>query len=131
MADIIRVGRPTLSTGVPPSNARAAGLRAGEKLLAGQLFYIKASNGRAYRALAAGAADERSNARGVVAEETEVGKGVTMLRNVNIGLSSGLTPGANLYVSAVTPGEFADAPGYANAPAVAFCFDDTRIHAHF
>lgn len=132
MAAISRTtGGNTISTAVPPTNARIPGHVAGEALEAGDVVYIKASDGRLWKATAAGA-NEAARAVGLAGEQASAGQAVTLLRNISVGYSTGLTPGAPVFLSPSVAGNLDDATS-ANAPRpIGFVLGDgKRIHFHF
>lgn len=125
MAEISKVGKPTVGTTEPSTNSRPSGLKAGEDLEAMDACYIK-SDGTVWRASGA-ANNAAAKVRGFAAVDTKAGFGVTLLDDVNVGYGSGLTPGADLYLSGTVAGGLADAPSTGGLTPIAFCFDDTRI----
>lgn len=128
MAEITKTGRPSLaSTNVSPS-CRLTGLVAGEPLDAGDACYIKASDGRVYKASGATANAEATRVRGFAAVTVGIAMGITLLRNVNIGYGSTLTPGVDYFLSGTVPGGLADAASTGGTKPIAFAFDKTRIH---
>lgn len=127
MAEIPKSGRPTLSNLLPPPPFRLSGLVAGEDLAAGDACYIKAADGKVWRASGA-AANAAAKVRGFAAEAAGAGQGVTLLRNVNIAYGTGLAPGTDLYLSGTVQGGLADAPSTGGLNPIAFVFDASRIH---
>ncbi len=131
MADITKYGSTaSISTAVPPTTSRLPGLVAGETLAEGDVVYIKASDGKLYKALAENS--EKRFAVGLAGEAASAGQPCTILRNLTVGYGSGLTPGAKVYVSGATAGAIADAATatYGTSP-IGFCMDAKRIHFHF
>lgn len=131
MAAISRTsGGNTISTVVPPTTSRIPGHVAGEALEAGDIVYIKAADGRLYKAIAT--ATEAARARGVAGEAASIGQPVTILRNISIGYSTGLSPGIHVYLSGSSAGNLDDTAD-ADAPnPVGFVLGDgKRIFFHF
>jgi hypothetical protein len=126
MAEINKSGTPSLSTVLPPASNKLNGV-AGEALAAGDACYVKASDGRVYRSSGA-AANAAAKVRGFAAAPTGVGEAVTLLFGVNFRYGAGLTPGADLYLSAATPGGLADAATTGGVAPVGFVVDATRVH---
>src|SRR5690242_16171116 len=107
MADIAKSGTPSLASTLPANEQQIPGLLAGEAIAQGDICYI-ASDGTVMRATGA-AANAAANARGIAAMAAATGEAVTLFRNVRFGYGSGLTPGANYYLSGATAGALADA----------------------
>jgi len=127
MAEITRVGRPTLSTVGAPPNTRLGGKVAGAAVEAGDLIYIKGADAKVYPATAA-ANDEKAVCAGIAGEKAGVGQGVTIVRNVNIGYATGMTPGTPVYVSGTAAGGLATTPTQAKQIPVGFVFDAEIVH---
>lgn len=126
MADIAKVGRPSLSSLLPPQANTIVGLDAGEAIAAGDICYIKAADGKVYKS-DGGAADEAAECHGMVLQAAAIGQGVTLVFDVNVRYGSGLTPGEKVYVSGATAGALADAASTGGIEPVGFCVDATRI----
>jgi len=126
MAAVVRTGVPSLSTFLPSAPNKVSGLLAGEALTAGDACYIRASDGRIMKSVgtAAGAA---AKVRGFAAETAAVGEAVTLFHDVDFRYGTGLTPGADLYVS-TTAGDLGDAASVGGTGAVGYVVDATRIH---
>lgn len=132
MADIVKYGgQATPSTVVPPTTSRLPGLVAGETLASGDTVYIKASDGRVYKALAENS--EKQYAIGLAGEEASAGQAVTILRNITMGYSNALlTAGQKVYNSGATAGAVADAATATyGANPIGFALDTKRIFFHF
>jgi hypothetical protein len=128
MAELAKTGRPTPGTTQMSTNSRLSGKVAGEAIVAGDALRIGSDN-KLYRASGA-ANNANAIVRGFAAESASIGQGVTLLRHVNIGYATGLTPGTNLYLSGTVPGGLADAPSTGGLTPIAFVWDATRIHVH-
>lgn len=125
MANLVKnTATQSLGTQLPPANSRLGGYLAGEAIAKGDCCYIKSdglvwrSNGTANNAAAA--------FRGMAATAAAVGEAVTLLNNVSFEYGSGLTPGANYYVSA-TAGALSDAATTGGLLPVAFALTATKI----
>jgi hypothetical protein len=104
------------------------GLFAGEALAYGHACYIKAADGLVYKSTAAGD-NEAAKIHGFTGRLVAIGQPVTLL---GVGTrfhyaASGLTPGAQLFLSAVTAGELATAAGVGDSVGCAFAIDATDI----
>lgn len=105
-----------------------SGLKAGEALSAGHACYIKASDGLVYKST--GAADtEPARIHGFVARDAAIGAPVTLF---GVGArfhyaASGLTPGAQLFLSGATAGELATAASVGDSLGVAFAVNATDV----
>jgi hypothetical protein len=125
MAEVIKVGTPSLSTQAPQPANRLTGLLAGEALGANDACYIK-NDGLVYRSIGA-AANAAARVDGWAFSATPAGEAVTLLHDVNVRYGSNLTPGARLYVSATVPGGLSDTATTGGVSPVAFVVDKTRI----
>lgn len=125
MADITKVGVPSLSSVVPPQNCQLSGLLAGEALPAGSACYLK-SDGKIWLCDGS-AADALAKFRGMNMQAAAVGDAVTLYHDVNVRYGSGMTPGAPIYVS-VNAGLIADATSTGGDKPIGYVVDATRIH---
>jgi hypothetical protein len=125
MADVAKSGTPSLSSLEPQQGDSITGLVAGEAIAAFDACYIK-SDGKAWLATAA-AADAKIYVRGYAARAAAAGQPVTLYRECRVRYGAGLTPGANVYLSATTAGGLVDAAPANAANALGYCVDDTRI----
>jgi hypothetical protein len=104
------------------------GLFAGEALFLGAACYIKASDGLVY--LSDGAADhEHARSHGFTGRKVAIGEPVTLF---GVGArfhyaASGLVPGAQLFMSGVTPGELATAASVGDSLGMAFAANATDV----
>lgn len=98
-----------LASTLPPQPMQDP-LIAGETLAANDACYIKASDGRVWRASGA-ALNEAARVFGFVYKAAQAGKPVTLLHDVVLGgyLTTEVTPGKLLYLSATVAGGLADA----------------------
>jgi len=126
MAAVTKVNKPSLCSSLPPQSQQIAGLRAGEALGAGDACYIN-SSGVVMRSTGA-AANAAAKVRGYAAEDCALGEAVTLFFDVNFAYGSGLTPGADVYLSGTTPGGLDTAASTGGTAPIGYCIDATRIH---
>lgn len=126
MAAVAKSGTPSLASVLPPANCKITGLLAGEAIAAGDACYVK-SDGKAWLATGA-AANAAAKVRGFAAEACAVGQAVTLLHDVMIRYGAGLTPGADLFLSAATPGALSDVATTGGTAPIGFVVDATRIY---
>jgi hypothetical protein len=126
MAEISKSGTPSLATVTPGHNCQLAGLKAGEDIAAGDACYIKASDGLVWRSTGA-AANAAAKVRGFAFKAAKSGEAVTLYHDVNFNYGSGLTPGANLYLSGTVAGGLADATSTGGTASIGYVVDATRI----
>ena len=126
MAEIAKSGTPSLATVQPGYEHQINGLVAGEAIAAGDFVYIKASDGRVWRATGA-AANEAARARGVVLQAAAAGDGVSVLSGVQVRYGAALSPGVPYYLSGTVTGGLADAASTGGTTPIAFAVDATRI----
>lgn len=124
MATLTKVGTPSLASALPPASSAITGLLAGEAIAAGDLCYIH-SNGSVMRSNGT-SANAAARCRGMVLVAAAIGEAVSLYFDVNVRYGSGLTPGAQLFVSA-TAGAIDDAATTGGALATGFVIDATRI----
>lgn len=128
MSDIAKSGTPSPSTLLfCPAHQVGSGLTAGEDIAAGDACYIKGSDGKVWKATGA-AVNAAAQVRGFAAEAAKSGEAVTLLKDISFRYGSGLTPGANYWLSGATAGAIADAASTGGLEPVAFAIDATRIH---
>lgn len=113
-----------LRTYLPPSANQIPGLVAGEPLSPGDACYIK-SDGAVWQATGT-AANAAAKVRGFVVAGAATSDPINLFFNVILGYSTGLTPGADYYLSA-TPGALADAPSTGGTAPVAYAVNSTDI----
>ena len=126
MAEIRKVGTPSVSSVLTLPANRIVGARAGENIAAGDACYIDGT-GRVQRSSGA-APGPAADVRGFAATAASSGDPITLVFDVTMRCSEHLPPDASLYLSAVVPGGLADAPSPGGSSAVAFTVDATRIH---
>jgi hypothetical protein len=124
MADIAKVGAPSLASLLLPANAKHTGLLAGEAIAAGDACYIK-SDGKIWRSNGT-SANAAAVCDGFAATAAAVNQAVTLIFNCTVQYGSGLTPGAPYFVSA-TAGAIADAASTGGTTVVGRAVDATRI----
>lgn len=129
MAAITKVGTPTIST-LTVEVRKLSGLVAGEDIGAGDACYIKASDGKIWKSIAA-AINAASKVRGYAAKEAKAGEPCTLVWDVRFNYGSGLTPGASIYLSEVTAGALADAVSTVSSfptQPIGYVVDAKRVH---
>lgn len=127
MADITKVGTPSLSTPVPCPAHQFAGLLAGEAIAAGDICYVK-SDGKVWKAIGT-SANAAAKVRGIALQAAAVGEACTLYHGVNVRYGASLTPGADVYLSATAGGgKIADASSTGGSAPIGFVIDATRIH---
>ena len=126
MAEIHKIGTPSVSSVLTLAANRIAGVRAGEDIEAGDACYID-STGQVQRSRGA-APGPGADVRGVAATAASSGAPVTLVFDVTMRCAEHLPTDISLYLSAVVPGGLADAPSPGGSSAVAFTVDATRIH---
>lgn len=103
-----------------------SGLIAGEDILAGAPVYIKAADGKLYNSNGT-AANEAAKCDGFAALNVLAGGALTVYgKGTRYRYSTGLTPGANLYIAA-TAGRLDTAPTTGGLLPVARAINDTDI----
>lgn len=104
------------------------GLKAGEALPLGSACYIKASDGLVYKSTGAGDT-EAAKVHGFVGRKVAIGEPVTLFgAGVRFHyVASGLTPGAQLFLSGATAGELATAASTGDSLGIAFAINATDI----
>ncbi len=125
IAAVTKVGTPSLSTTVPCSAHQISGLKAGEALAAGDLVYIK-SDGKVWKSTGAGV-NAAAKVRGMVLVATALDEACSIYHDVNVRYGSGLTPGADLFVSGATAGLIVDAASTGGTAPIGYVIDATRI----
>jgi hypothetical protein len=127
MAIVAKVGTPSLCTDTPCDSDRLPPLPIGEDIAAGDACYIK-SDGKIWKSTAV-AANAAAEVHGFAPAAMLVAQRQTMSLycNVNFTYGSAMTPGAWLYLSAVTAGAIDTASSANQLKPVAFVFDATRI----
>src|SRR5690349_14395816 len=123
MAEITRITTPSLATQTPSNEHQRTGLRAGEVLVPGDLVYIKAADGRLWKATGA-AANAAAVVVGMVLIPAQVGEGVTYYFGVSVNYGSGLAKAALLYLSGTVAGGLADAASTGGTKPIAYVAED-------
>lgn len=124
MAEITRITTPSLATQTPGNEQQRTGLKAGEVLAPGDLVYLKASDGRLWKATGA-AANAAAVVVGMVLVPAQAGEGTTYYFGVTINYGNGtLTPGALLYLSGTVAGGLADAASTGGTKPIAYVAQD-------
>lgn len=126
MAELSKSGTPSLATVQPGAEHQINGLVAGEAIAAGDFVYIKAADGKVWKATGA-AANAAAVARGIVLQAAAAGDAVTVLRGVSVRYGAGLTPAASYYLSGTVAGGLADAASTGGTSEIAYAIDATRI----
>ena len=125
MADIAKSGTPSLASVLPGQNDQHAGLLAGENIAAGDACYIK-NDGKVWRSTGA-AANAAAKVRGFALEACNAGEACTIVFDVVFRYGSGLTPGADYFLSGATAGALADAASTGGTAPIAYAVDATRV----
>lgn len=126
MAAVAKSGTPSLCSQTPGREHQIAGLVAGEAITAGDAVYIKSdglvwlSNGTAVNAAA--------KVRGFAPTAAAVGEAVTIMFGVDFYYGAALTTGADLFLSAATPGALSDVATTGGTAPIGFVVDATRVH---
>lgn len=132
MAEVTKGTSPSPSTLVPGHDKMICGLLAGEAIAAGDLVYIKSSDGKVWKATGA-AANEAARVEGMAPESASAGEAVSIYRNMEFGYKplvggNPVAVGATLFLSGTVPGGLADAASTGDAVGVATVIDaDGRI----
>lgn len=124
MSTVAKSGTPSLSSVLPPANHKISGLLAGEAIAAGDACYIK-NDGLVWKSTGT-AANAAAKVRGFAAQAAAVGEAVTLYWGVNFRYGAGLTPGADVFLSA-TAGLLDSAATTGGTAPIGFCVDATRI----
>ena len=127
MADIAKSGVPSLATVVPCPAHHHAGLLAGEAIAAGDLCYVKGSDGKVYKSTGAAAAAP-AQVDGMALQAAAINESVSLYYDVTVRYGSGLTPGAKLFLSGATAGLFADAASTGGTAWVGKVITATRVY---
>lgn len=123
MATLTKVS-PSLATLVPdPSHTITK--KCGEAIAVGDLCYVK-SDGLIWRSNGT-SANAAAKVRGMAAVAADVGKTVSIYHGVQFRYGSGLTPGAEYFLSA-TAGAIDDAATTGGTGSIAWAVDDTTIY---
>lgn len=127
MAAVAKSGTPSLCSTLPPQSQQLAGnLRAGEAIAAGDACYI-ASTGLVMKSTGA-AATAPAKVRGFAAEACAIGEALTLFFDVNFNYGSGLTPGADYFLSGTTAGGLDTVASTGGTAPIAYAVDATKIH---
>lgn len=127
MAEIVKTGVPSLAS-LTVQNESISGLFAGEALGAFDAIYVNA-DGKVYKATGA-AANAAAKVRGFAAQAVSAGEAVTIYTNPRVRYGTGLTPGANLFLSGTVAGGLADAASTGGTGMVGFVVDATRVQLY-
>lgn len=126
MAAVAKSGTPSLCTPTPDSSHRVgSGLYAGVAIAAGDACYIAAA-GTVLLSTGA-AATAPAKVRGFAGIAAAAGEAVTLFTDVDFNYGSGLTPGADLFLSAATAGALSDTATTGGTAPIGFVIDATRI----
>ncbi len=124
MAEITRSGVPSLASRTPSQTAVINAL-AGVAIAAGDVCYIN-TDGMALLSTGA-AANAAAKVRGIALTAAAIGEAVSLYHDIAIRYGAGLTPGANVFVSATVPGGLADATSVGGTAPVGFVESATVI----
>jgi len=125
MAQITRVGTPSLASLLPNGADVLAGLFAGEALTAFDACYVK-SDGLVWKSNGT-SANAAAKVRGYASKATASGEPVTLYKNVRVAYGTGMTPGTAVFLSA-TAGTLADGATTGGTAPIGFVVDATRIY---
>lgn len=125
MAEIARVGSPSVSSMLTLAGNRLNGSLAGEDLAAGDACYL-GDDGKVYRSIAGGTG--AADVRGFAAADATRNEPATLVFDVTMHYGQGLPVGRSLYLSGTVPGGLADSPAAGGAEQVALVVDATRVH---
>lgn len=127
MAAVAKSGTPSLCSQTPGREHQISGLIAGEAIAAGDACYIQAANGFVW--LSTGAAvNAAAKVRGFSFTAASVGEAVTLYHGVNYYYGAALSPGADLFLSAATPGALSDTATTGGTAPIGFVIDATRVY---
>lgn len=127
MAEIAKAGGATGPASILlPANDKICELLAGEAIATYDACYIKASDGRVWKATGA-AANAAARVRGFAAKAASAGEAVTLLQNCTVGYGTALSPGADYYLSGTVAGGLADAASVGGTAVIAFAVDAQRV----
>ncbi|MDQ3124154.1 MAG: hypothetical protein M3Q74_00915 [Pseudomonadota bacterium] len=126
MAEIAKSGTPTYCSVTPPQSSTIVGLLAGEPIAGGDACYIKASDGRVWRATGA-ANTAPADVAGFAFAAASAGDAVTLVCDGNFRYGAALTVSAKYYLSGTVAGGLADAASVGGLSPVAVAIDATRI----
>lgn len=128
MAEVTKVGNPSLASLLLPANHKHTGLYAGEALAAGDACYIK-NDGKVWRSTGA-AANAAAVVDGYAGMPAGAGEACTLIFGCTIQYGSGLTPGASLFLSGTVVGGLADAASTGGTVVIGRVVDATRVYLH-
>lgn len=126
MAEVAKTGVPSYSSVIPPQSDTIVGLLAGEAIAGGDACYIKAADGRVWKATGA-ANTAAADVAGFAFVEASVGDAVTLVTAGNFRYAAGLTAATRMYLSGTVAGGLADAASVGGLAPVAVAIDATRI----
>jgi len=126
LAEISKSGTPSVSSvGIDPGSQKAPTLLTGEAIAAGDACYVK-NDGLIWRSTGA-AANAAAKVRGFAPTKANSGEPLTLVYHVVFQYGSGLTPGADYYLSGTVVGGIADAASTGGTTPIGYAVDATRI----
>jgi hypothetical protein len=127
MSAIVKAGKPSYGTLLPPANCRITGLYVGENIAAGDACRISASDGLVYRANGA-AVGLLNQVDGYAPKDYYVAQKepITLMDGLTWSYGTGLTPG-NVYLSGSVLGGLDTAPSTGGTAPCGRIIDDQRI----
>ncbi len=126
MAEIAKSGTPSLATvGPDPGACKLPTLLAGENIAAGDACYIK-SDGLVWRSNGASIAPA-AKVRGFAPTKANTGEPITLVYHVVLNYGSGLTPGADYFLSTTVLGGLTDVSAGGGTAPIAAAIDATRV----
>lgn len=123
------VNGPSLASMLPAHNDTLSALFAGAALGSYDACYIKASDGLVYPSTGA-AANAAAKVRGYASRKCGIGDPVTLYFDVEVQYcdASGLTPGADIYLSGSTAGGLDTATSTGGTAPIGFAVTDQRAY---
>jgi hypothetical protein len=129
MAEITKRTTASLASLTPGQDKTTVGHVAGEAIGAWDACYIK-NDGKVWKSTGA-AANAAAKVRGFAMGAAAVNEPVTLIHDVSVGeYASGLTPGADLFLSGTVAGGLADAASTGGTAPVAYARTATKIHVY-
>jgi hypothetical protein len=132
MAQLVRDGKPSPCSQLAPHGHRvpndAQNKGAGVALSAGDICYLKQSDGKIYKSIASAQA-EAASFHGMCPTDIPAGEPVSLFHDERFDYTSTvvLVPGKSYFVSDSVAGGLQDTPPYPGALPVCYAIDETRV----
>jgi hypothetical protein len=126
MAEITKVGIPSVLSALTLASNRINGSLAGEDIAAGDACCVN-GDGKVHRSIGA-TVGEAADVRGFATAAARSGEVVTLAFDVMMRYGEDLPHGEDLYLSGTVPGGLADSPSPGGAEPLAWVVDGTRVH---